>query len=238
MKMKQKNNNEEVSELWSKYSPKSWVDNNGLPAERLVPLKEGVVLEDLNVVTSVGENHFRTSYLAMGLRVYIGGTQRLNKYRYLPDIKGIFENQVVVDLGAGATSLGYELANLTKAKCYVGVEPDSFNRASLKYNILEFFNKLYDKRLIPFSLIELDMLSFLENLKDDSVSMIVGGIDRDIIHDENYRKPLEKEIQRTLSPSGGLLSFYSDIYKPSNDKITTLGYQSPYSVSDTLIMRK
>jgi len=144
----------------------------------------------------------------------------------------LFQGQVVVDLGAGLTPSGYQLSELLKAEAYVGVEP--FNHGQLKSSLKRLESRAEDARgndsyhnspvigywsesffaslpgfseyRIPYSVVAGDMLSFLQRLPDNSVSVMMGGIDRCVIGDQEYRDQVMREIERVLDPKGGFLS--------------------------------
>lgn len=141
-------------------------------------------------------------------------------------IAKIFENQIIIDLGAGRQSYGYELAVLFKARGYIAVDPNNaeFLRDRYQDKDMESLlntSQIYERydfgkdQLIPWAIIESDMLSFLESVDDGQVSVLLSGIDDFIIEDKEYRKKTRKEIERVLSPQGGILNIYSDIYSPS-----------------------
>lgn len=175
---------------------------SGIPIEEIGILKPGVKIKNINKITSKGELSNDESYIETNF-----STLKDN----LDEIKKVFENKIVVDLGAGTTNLGYGLAQMAGAKSYVAV--DSHNAGYLK----RFFNRHSDDSM-PKSIVDLDMLSFLRCVKDDSISMIAAGIDDYVIHDGEYTGPLDNEIKRTLHPKGGLLSVMSEIYFPDDDK--------------------
>lgn len=120
-----------------------------------------------------------------------------------PEIKekmsGLFKGQVIADLGAGRQSHGYALAQLVGARAYVGVEP--------------FFPKLLETSVIkedipkeiPIAIAPEDMLSFLKRLPDNSISIILSGIDDIILPRAEYRGSVKNEIMRTLDPKGAIL---------------------------------
>jgi len=156
----------------------------------------------------------------------------------LDKVKKIFKNQTVVDLGAGESSLGYQLSVKAGAKSYIGVEPyfaqelrhgggvgtltyilthDLPDTGELSFNMSSHINTKEDS-LIPWSVVDTDMLSFLKSVEDGQISVLLSGIDDIIIKDDNYADEVGQEIERTLAPQGGVLSIHSYIYSPSIDR--------------------
>lgn len=121
-----------------------------------------------------------------------------------------FKNTVIVELGAGGFHYGYELAVALGASAYVGVEPFYFD--ALYYALRNRHITCRSKvKSIPWAVVPYDMLSFLQGVPGDSISLFTFGIERCILGDERYRKKVELEMQRVLSPIGGYLSFVSDL---------------------------
>jgi hypothetical protein len=196
---------------------------SGTPIEEIGILKPDVKLKNIDKITSKGELSNSESYME---------TNFSTLQRNLDKIGEVFENKIVVDLGAGKTTLGYSMALMAGAKAYVGV--DSHNANSLG----RFLNGNHNDSM-TYSVVDLDMLSFLRCVKDDSISMIAAGIDDYVIHDGEYTNPLNKEIKRTLHPNGGLLSVMSEIYFPDKDKrIIIDGGGRSYIGSQIAILRK
>ena len=198
----------------------------GVPVESLGILKSDVDLKKISRINYENENGNWEPYIE---------THLWKLERDIDKIKPFFQDRVVVDLGAGGNDGGYHLANLACAKAYVGIEP--FNSNILQGRVKEYHDSPGPKS-IPYSVVDLDMLAFLKNLKDDSVSMIASGIDDAIIHDWNYTSPLKKEIQRTLHPQGGLLSIMSELYFPDENKQIILDDSSSYLGNQVAILRK
>jgi SAM-dependent methyltransferase len=130
----------------------------------------------------------------------------------------LFKDQVVVDLGAGATPAGYLLSELLRARAYVGVELYNYGSLEILMRTLSKNKRLnmgiegdikdspdFYKHNIPYSIVPSDILSFLRRLPDDSVSILMGGIDTGVISDDSYRRQIFEEIKRVLSKDGGFL---------------------------------
>jgi hypothetical protein len=142
--------------------------------------------------------------------------------------------QVLVDLGAGSTNLGYCTSLLLGAAKYVAVEKFSNTVKKLTDQLLLVSLKngeitldkpsLYDGRkilkeqkiipindLIPASVVQDKMLNFLKRLPDNSVSILTSGIHYFLMDNSEYRDAIAKEIERVLSPAGAYISIHSDI---------------------------
>jgi ubiquinone/menaquinone biosynthesis C-methylase UbiE len=114
-----------------------------------------------------------------------------------------FKDQIIVDLGAGISSSGYQIAQLVGAKHYIGVE--RFNADRLQPAIERIGAKL------PFTVVKEDMLTYLQSIQASSVSIIAAGIDTTILQSELKRDAVAAEIERVLHPEGVFLSVWSDI---------------------------
>lgn len=173
------------------------------PTESLVPLRSQI--EESDISEEVGFKD-KEEYL----ETYYHSAVENDTYKDdLEKIKTIFQDQVVVDLGAGEESNGYEIAKDAGAKAYVGVEPYFAN--NLK-QVLEYDSGWSPpEEAMPFSVAKTDMLSFLSALKDNSVSILISGIDMFIISNPEYRKKVVNEFKRVLSENGGVFSCHSEL---------------------------
>ncbi len=123
-----------------------------------------------------------------------------------------FRNQIVVDIGAGSSGYGLRLAEIAGAKAVVAVEP-FFSHLLLK-NIQNPIGpaKPYPQTArIPIVIVPENALSFLKRLPNNSVSILAGGIEKNIIQDPEYRIQLGEEVVRVLSPTGVLVDYFSEL---------------------------
>ena len=200
---------------------------SGVPVEDIGILSPGVKILNTQKKYSEGELGNPTSYMETNF-------SRLE--RNIEKIREVFAGRVVVDLGAGDNDWGYYLADMAGAKHYVGV--DSHNARGLNGQLEKFSEEIKEGKFIPYSVVDTDMLSFLRDVKDDSVSMIASGIDDYIIEDGKYSSETSREISRTLHPEGGLLSVMSSIHFPEKTKRTVIGDDSSYLGYQIAILRK
>lgn len=135
------------------------------------------------------------------------------------------KGQIVVDLGAGMGH-AYFVAAANDAKGYIAVEPSTPGRikkfllgetnnqdqpsdnvfAKERIKIEQDFKKNHrDFKRIPIAIVGEDMLSFLRELPDKSVSIIASGIDGAII-DNDHAREVDEEIARVLHPDGLVIS--------------------------------
>lgn len=119
-----------------------------------------------------------------------------------------FRGQIVVDLGAGWSGLGYFLAELSEARGYIGVEafwPDRLEEF-LREGRFTFHRDSENAgcEKIPVAIAPEDMLTFLRRLPDHSVSVFASGIDSLIIP-QKYLREVTKEIERVLHPDGAFI---------------------------------
>ena len=125
------------------------------------------------------------------------------------DIKEDLNGERVVELGAGIMSFGYALAASCGAKNYLAVEP--FYADVLQTTITEMIQERSGAlHRIPFKVVAKDMLAYLKDEADDLVSIVACGIEDCILPDEGYKRMVEAEITRVLSPSGVFISSHSD----------------------------
>lgn len=126
----------------------------------------------------------------------------LESYMIAPALPA-FKDQIVVDLGAGASSAGYRLSQLAKARQYIAIE--RFNAEALERAIKK------DAGELAYQVIKTDMLNYLQSLPPSSVSIITAGIDITIICSAKKREAIAEEVERALHPEGVFLSVWSDI---------------------------
>ena len=77
------------------------------------------------------------------------------------------------------------------------------------------------------------MLSFLKRLPDNSVSIIMSGINRSLIMNEEYRRQIFLEIERVLNKDGGFLC--KDSEPPKDLQLEVVSGKSKY---DDFIFQK
>jgi len=136
----------------------------------------------------------------------------------------MMKDQVVVDLGCGSSLAGYAIACLAGAKAYIGVDPFSPNRdidsvcsyskTSIKKVIKPYTDLSNGKKLkcIPGLYVREDMLRFLKRLPQESVSMLISGIDDYVLDDDKYVADVKSEIARALHTEGVCVSYASRIH--------------------------
>lgn len=108
-----------------------------------------------------------------------------------------FKDKVVIDLGAGTTDFGLQIAKLLKCKGYIAVEP---------YFARNLAKKIIDERDIPVAVVSEDAVSFLRKIPEHSVSIITFGTDNLMFPDKTYNRELCFEIDRCTSSDGGCLN--------------------------------
>lgn len=119
----------------------------------------------------------------------------------------------VVELGAGMSACGYELAAMLGAAAYIAIEAFyadcialSIAQQSLHYDL---------QHRIPYCILAEDILSALLRIPDSSVSVFAFGIESCILGGAHYQKKVQAELSRVLSSGGGFLSLRSDIVPPT-----------------------
>jgi hypothetical protein len=141
-------------------------------------------------------------------------TKALYEWSFTPRGKilhSLLEERRVVELGAGMMSYGYALAQSCGARNFVAVEPfyADIQRASILSH-LEKSNNIHNR--IPFKVIELGMLEYLEGEADNLLCILACGIEDCILPGPHYRKKVEQEIVRTMDDDSFFLSSHSDLY--------------------------
>jgi hypothetical protein len=198
-------------------------NENIVPVETLIP---GILTDELTDLEEYLQNEetYKRKFRHCGSDLLEFYSKNLDMFGYLMLEDGVipFENQVVVDLGAGSSPYGYIAAKNLGAKAYVAVEP--FHTMDLVYNMgrTKWFKEermCEEKEDIPFSIVAEDMLSFLKRIPENSVSCLCAGIDVWVIRNGNYLLDVGKEISRTTHEKGSYLNLGSNIIPKTLTKI-------------------
>lgn len=145
-----------------------------------------------------------------------------------------FNDQIVVDLGSGAMEAGYLIAEFTGASSYIAVDPFCVPHQCIDaVGVNPYMYIDFPLRGIPAACVREDMLSFLKRLPDNSVSVLMSGIDELVMASSDapkYREQVTQEIYRVLNPNGGFLQgfnnvgFYSDKFNVERSSDRELRY--------------
>ncbi len=149
----------------------------------------------------------------------------------------LFRDRVVVELacGNGHGLVTYKQATAAGAKGYIGEDKNINAIKQFEGRILnvkdregklEELNKEYgtsQKMAIPISLATEDMLSLLKRLPDNSVGIMMSGVDNNIMSRSEdapgYWEEVESEIKRVLHPKSGLVTISTEIGIGRNRRI-------------------
>ena len=144
-------------------------------------------------------------------------------------LRSLLRGQRVVELGAGMMPYGYALAAVCQAKNFVAVEPyySDLQEVSIQSFVKE--NSGIVPR-IPFKVSREDMLAYLMNEPDDLLCILACGIEDCILPGADYKKKVEREIERTLGANSFFISSHSDLCPRSLDCIL-LSYPRPLNPS-------
>ena len=126
------------------------------------------------------------------------------------NLPGSLKGQSVVELGAGMMPHGYLIAATFEARNYLAIEPyyaDVLLKA-LRQVIEEQKHMVAE---IPWKVSSDDMLTGLQAIPDESVSVLACGIEDCILPDADYKAAVESEIARVLSETGVFASSHSDL---------------------------
>lgn len=241
---KMKNKIEELEDFYTPVPVEEIVP--GIDFTKFIPEKELKILKKERKIgrPQVTENSFLNVF---SLKFRQQFSQFKNNEEVREAVK-IFQDQIIVDLGAGENGNGYRLAQRMGAKAYIGIEPyrnlqedisNKKNPSTVKKNLelmckekleeeankgFSFTQEWIDDEIdyytnkIRFSLSDQDMLAFLKALPDKSVSVMAGGIDENILRDEKL-SAVSDEIKRVLHPNGAFLSVGSDLIPNELEKI-------------------
>lgn len=124
-----------------------------------------------------------------------------------------FNNQIVVDLGAGKHSYAYRIAKLLEARAYVGIEP--YWASELEESLSEEDEKSPDNALL-WAVVPAGMLHFVDRIPDDSVSFFAFGIDGMILLDHGYSYSVNRLLSRVLHPDGAAFFWQSTALRVNN----------------------
>ncbi|MEN9647635.1 MAG: hypothetical protein RLY57_439 [Candidatus Parcubacteria bacterium] len=130
----------------------------------------------------------------------------LGKNERVKDFFREFAGQIVIEIGPGELLSGYEIASLSNARAYIGVEPFGFFRNLKKF--LEAAERATTVPLITRSCVNTDALSFLKRLPNKSVSIFASQLESVMV--QKYREAVDEEIQRVLHPDGALIQYDSE----------------------------
>src|ERR1035437_288638 len=217
-----------------------------VPVEQLIPdikpTKDMVRQEGIDYRTNSFSDSFIHGFFSREMAQIINGKE-YEDFPFKQDLDILREKmagQTVVDLGSDKSWSGYCLASLLGAKAYIGIDlfekgqlegttEDELRRSIIKRfpksGVIGSGNSIESKidnhikpRAIPASIIQGDMLEFLQRLPDNSVSIFTFGISAEIIG-RTYNEELGKEISRVLDPSGGHLKLESSIPVPGSKNL-------------------
>lgn len=140
-------------------------------------------------------------------------TRALFEWSLLPG--GTFLHQLmkgrrVVEIGAGMMPYGYALAAHAGAKNFVAVEPFYADKQEIAQRAY-VEEQLPEKLRIPRKVVEMDILTYLEDEPDELLCLLACGIEDCILPGVDYKLKVEREIKRTLEPEAFFISSHSDL---------------------------
>ena len=127
------------------------------------------------------------------------------------NLPGSLKGQSVVELGAGMMPHGYLIAATFEAKNYLAIEP-YYADVLLKTLRQAIEEQKHLVAEIPWKVSSDDMLTALQKIPDESVSVLACGIEDCILPDAGYKAAVEAEISRVLSETGVFASSHSDLH--------------------------
>lgn len=127
------------------------------------------------------------------------------------NLPGSLKGQSVVELGAGMMPHGYLIAATFQAQNYLAIEP-YYADVLLKTLRQAIEEQKHVVAEIPWKVSSDDMLSALQKIPDESVSVLACGIEDCILPDAGYKAAVEAEISRVLSETGVFASSHSDLH--------------------------
>ena len=150
-------------------------------------------------------------------------------------MRSLLKGQRVVELGAGMMPYGYALAAVCQAKNFVAVEPFYSDVQLVSVQSFVSENSGVVPR-IPFKVSGLDMLEYLTDEPDELLCVIACGIEDCILPGADYKRKVEREIERTLKPDAFFVSSHSDLCPQGLGSIV-LSYPRPVNPSITERLR-
>ena len=130
-------------------------------------------------------------------------------------VRSQLRDQIVVDLGVGNIAI-YSLACSVGAKGYIAVEPFWSEDVIAAFNAghsHEYSKSPLTGNQIPAAVVRDDALSFLRRLPDGTVSIFAGGLDRQVLPNDEYAEKLGKEMGRVLHKDGLLIAVASRMFE-------------------------
>jgi len=164
-------------------------------------------------------------------------TKALYEWSFTPGgkiLRSLLKDRRVVELGAGMMSYGYALAQSCGARNFVAVEPfyADIQSASIQSHLTKS-DSMHTK--IPFKVMEVGMLEYLEGEADNILCILACGIEDCILPGPHYRKKVEQEIVRTMDDDSFFLSSHSDLFPQELKVVEQLFFrQSNKNVTERL----
>lgn len=108
----------------------------------------------------------------------------------------------LVDLGCGRAALAWRLAERLGASAYVGVDLQLVPGPRDPLRDLAAATTPAVQASTPRAAIQADALEVVSRLASDSASIVVGGLDCDVIRAPRWHRLLAREVARVVGPSG------------------------------------
>jgi hypothetical protein len=121
-----------------------------------------------------------------------------------------FKDQIIIDLGAGSESGGFELACKLGARAYIAVE------YCFTPWLVKSLAESNPENPIPYAVIYSDIAQVLEHLPSNSFAFFIAGIDDCLFDDNNKtRSAIERLVPLSRSERGSCL-MYMNYLQPYN----------------------
>ncbi len=175
--------------------------------EQIIPELEPVAINAQYKQEIMGQN-YEGDFAKVLSTIYSkpNNTYEVRAQSFLNMLKG----QIIVDIGAGTTSSGYCLAQQVGAKAYIAVEPHNYDE--LRHNLT--FMSL-DSQPIPAAVVNEDALGFLSRVPAGSVSIVISGLDEQVLSPRQfpqiheYKKQVIGQIIRILKQNNVYINYDS-----------------------------
>ena len=147
---------------------------------------------------------------------------RIDKQKYISivesekeNLKTIFSNKIVVDLGCSTSPFGYFIAFNGDASYYIGIDVDVDVLLFLDQNIKSSWTELNNgKKPIPYAILHQEMLSFLEASKQvgKKCSFIASHYgDDNGLFSAKFFNMLRFYIEKCTIENGGVLQYNNNL---------------------------
>ena len=158
-------------------------------------------------------------------------SKKVNSESQLAELTGYLKGRTVVDIGAGKTTKGYQIASMCGATGYVAVEAHHFSELR---NVLGKVRQANSGKM-PVCVVGEDMRDFAKRVPDNSVAIFVFNIDAHILHKMPMMdiEKFSQNISRMLAPGSAYIGSSTSMPAPGLREVDR--YDPPYDPAHYII---